>query len=87
MPVLSLSALFITLLRVLEIVLVADALLSWFVPSKDQFPRSITSQIADPLCAPFRKLLGGDRMGGFDLSPLIVLLVLQFMQRTLVGAP
>jgi uncharacterized protein YggT (Ycf19 family) len=82
----SLPALFVTLLQVLEIVLIADAVLSWVLPNKEQFPRSITSQIADPLCAPFRRLLGGDRMGGFDFSPLVVLIVLQLMRRTLVGA-
>ena len=86
MPETSLPALFVTLLRILEIVLIADAVLSWILPNKEQFPRSLTSQIADPLCAPFRKLLGGDRMGGFDFSPLVALIVLQIMRRTLVGA-
>jgi uncharacterized protein YggT (Ycf19 family) len=82
----SLPALFVTLLQVLEIVLIADAVLSWVVPSTEQFPRSITSQIADPLCAPFRKLLGGDRMGGFDFSPVVVLVVLQIMRGMLTSA-
>jgi YggT family protein len=86
MPESSLPALFVTLLQVLEIVLIADAVLSWVLPNKEQFPRSLTSQITDPLCAPFRKLLGGDRMGGFDFSPLIVLIVLQIMRGMLVGA-
>jgi YggT family protein len=82
----SLPALFVTLLQVLEIVLIADAVLSWVLPNKEQFPRSITSQIADPLCAPFRRLLGGDKAGGFDFSPLVVLIVLQIMRGMLVGA-
>lgn len=86
MPETSIPALFVSLLRVLEIVLIADAVLSWVLPNKEQFPRSLTSQIADPLCAPFRRLLGGDRMGGFDFSPLIVLIVLQLMRGMLVGA-
>ena len=80
----SLTALFITLLRVLEIVLIADAVLSWVLPNKDQFPRSLTSQIADPLCAPFRRLMGG--MGGIDFSPLIALIVLQVMRGMLRGS-
>lgn len=86
MPESSLPALFVTLLQVLEIVLIADAVLSWVFPNKEQFPRSLTSQIADPLCAPFRRLLGGDKMGGFDFSPLVVLIVLQIMRGMLVGA-
>jgi hypothetical protein len=43
MPETSLPALFVTLLQVLEIVLIADAVLSWVLPNKEQFPRSITS--------------------------------------------
>jgi uncharacterized protein YggT (Ycf19 family) len=30
--------------------------------------------------------LGGDRMGGFDFSPLVVLIVLQLMRGMLAGA-
>jgi uncharacterized protein YggT (Ycf19 family) len=82
----TLPALFVTLLQVLEIVLIADAVLSWVLPNKEQFPRSITTQIADPLCAPFRRLFGGDRMGGFDVSPVVVLIVLQIMRGMLVSA-
>lgn len=76
----TLSALFITLLRVLEWTIIADALLSWVAPNKEQFPRTITSQIADPLCAPFRKVIGPERMGGMDLSPVAALILLQVMQ-------
>jgi uncharacterized protein YggT (Ycf19 family) len=75
----SLPHLFITLLQVLEWVLIIDAVLSWIQPNREQFPRSITTQITDPLCAPFRKLLGGG-MGGFDFSPLIALIVLRLMR-------
>jgi YggT family protein len=76
----TLAALFITLLYVLELTIIFDALLSWVFPNKEQFPRSLTSQIADPLCAPFRKLIGPERMGGFDLSPLAALILLQVMR-------
>jgi uncharacterized protein YggT (Ycf19 family) len=79
-------ALFITLLRVLEYSILADVLLSWVVTDKEQFPRSITSQIADPLCAPFRKLIGPERTGGLDLSPVATLILLQVM-RSLLTRP
>jgi uncharacterized protein YggT (Ycf19 family) len=77
------AALFITLLRVLEYTILADALLSWVFPNKETFPRSVTSQIADPLCAPFRKLIGPDRMGGMDLSPIAAMITLQLMSSLL----
>jgi YggT family protein len=70
---------FLYLLKALEFVVIADSLLSWFVPSKESFPRSLTSQIADPLCAPFRALVGPDRLGGMDLSPIAVIILLQVM--------
>jgi uncharacterized protein YggT (Ycf19 family) len=76
-------ALFITLLRVLEYTILADALLSWVFPNEEQFPRSVTSQIAAPLCAPFRKLIGPDRMGGMDLSPIAAMITLQLMSSLL----
>ena len=71
--------LFLWLLQALEYIVIGDALLSWFVPNKESFPRSITSQIADPLCAPFRALVGPERLGGLDLSPIAVILTLQVM--------
>jgi uncharacterized protein YggT (Ycf19 family) len=75
--------LFATLLQVLEWTIIIDALLSWVVPNKEQFPRSLTSQIADPLCYPFRALIGPERTGGFDLSPIAALLLLRFMRSVL----
>lgn len=81
----NLVDMFIKLLWVLELTIFLDCLLSWVVPNEDQFPRSITSQIAGPLCAPFRKLIGPERTGGFDLSPIAVLIVLQVMRHLLTG--
>ena len=75
--------LFITLLRVLEYTILADALLSWVLPNKEEFPRSVTSQIADPLCAPFRKLISPERTGGMDLSPIATMIALQLMRSLL----
>ncbi|HKU42030.1 MAG TPA: YggT family protein [Polyangiales bacterium] len=75
----ELVGLFLLLLKALEFVVIADALLSWFAPNKESFPRSLTSQIADPLCAPFRALVGPERLGGMDLSPIAVILLLQVM--------
>jgi YggT family protein len=75
---------FLILLRVLEIIVLVDALLSWVAPNKENFPRSLTSQLADPLCAPFRALVGPDRTGGMDLSPIVVMILLQVM-RTLIA--
>ena len=76
--------LFITLLYLLEWMIIGDALLSWIQPDKTRFPRSLTSEIADPLCAPFRKLIGPERTGGLDLSPIATLILLQIMRSMLM---
>lgn len=65
------------LLRGISIIVVVDAVASWFVPSRDRFPRNITGTITEPLYAPIRKVLKPEKMGGIDLSPLVVLLCLQ----------
>jgi uncharacterized protein YggT (Ycf19 family) len=55
------------------------------MPDKSQFPRNLTSQITDPLYAPLRAVLRPERSGGLDFSPLIVLLLLSFMERMLLS--
>jgi YggT family protein len=77
-------SLFLKLLNILQYIIIADSLLSWVVPDKAQFPRSMTSQIVDPLCLPFRKLLPPERTGGLDLAPLIALLVLYLMSTMII---
>lgn len=63
------------LLNALWWLIIIDAVLSWVMPA-DQFPRSLTTQITDPLYAPFRALLKPERTGGFDVSPLLVMFII-----------
>lgn len=76
------SLLFLALTAMRWIIII-DAIASWF-RGPDQFPRNITNQITEPLYAPIRSILGGT--GGFDISPLIMLLLLHLGERMLVGA-
>jgi YggT family protein len=78
--------LFLYLLQALEFVVIADSLLSWLVPNRETFPRSLTAAIADPLCAPFRALVGPERLGGMDLSPIAVIVLLQVMRSMITRA-
>lgn len=64
-------------------IIIIDAISSWF-RAPDQFPRNITNQITEPLYAPIRAVLGG--MGGFDLSPLIMLMILHIGEGMLARA-
>jgi uncharacterized protein YggT (Ycf19 family) len=62
--------------------IIIDAVLSWVMP-EDRFPRSLTGQITDPLYAPIRAILKPDKTGGFDMSPLIVLMLVYAMESML----
>jgi YggT family protein len=69
----------LTIVTGIKWLILIDAILSWFMP-EDRFPRSLTGQLTDPLYAPFRAVLKPERTGGFDLSPLIVLMILFFFE-------
>jgi YggT family protein len=63
----------------LEIVILARVLLSWFDPGGRGAIAAFVIQTTEPLLAPIRRLL--PRTGMFDLSPLIVLIVLGVILR------
>ncbi len=69
-------------LRGLQLIIFADAILSWLM-TPEQFPRSFTTRITDPLYAPIRAVIGPDKTGGIDISPIAMLLLLNFMQNML----
>lgn len=70
------------LFQLLELILVVRILLSWF-PNIDWWkqPFKLLNEVTEPIFAPFRKLI--PPIGGFDLSPLAVLLFL-YMLETIV---
>lgn len=63
------------ILNALVVIVIADALLSW-VMAPGKFPRTLTRQITQPLYAPIHAILNPAKMG-IDISPIIVILVLQ----------
>ena len=73
-------------IRLFEIVLFVNIILSWFVHSTPNMAvRNIylwTSRIVDPLLAPIRRLLR-PYMGGmpFDISPFVLMMLLNFLGR------
>jgi uncharacterized protein YggT (Ycf19 family) len=73
-------------IRLLHLVLFVNVLLSWFVQSTPNMAvRNIylwTSQIVDPLLAPIRRLLRPYMSGmPFDISPLVLMMLLTFLGR------
>lgn len=67
------------LLTALWLLILARVLLSWVDPGGRSRFAAFVIQTTEPLLAPVRRLL--PRTGMFDLSPLIVLLVLGALMR------
>ncbi|MEE2877610.1 MAG: YggT family protein [Pseudomonadota bacterium] len=71
-------------------VLIAQAILSWLVAfnvvnMRNQFVAglwNILYQITEPFCRPIRNFL--PRMNGLDLSPLILILIIIFLERVII---
>jgi YggT family protein len=72
------------LINALELLILADVVLSWIMPDKRRFPRSLTTAITDPLYAPLHAVLKPEKTGGLDLSPLILLILLYFFESMLM---
>jgi YggT family protein len=70
--------------NILILLVVARAILSWLpVPPYHPTVRMLDS-LTEPLLRPFRKM-GRTAAGGFDFSPMILILVLIVAQRVLLG--
>lgn len=68
--------------EILSILIIADALLSFILPQYHPI-REALGRILNPLYAPIRKILPAP--GGFDFSPIILLLLVQFLVRLLTS--
>ena len=69
------------LVLALWVLILARVLLSWVDPTGRGRVAAFVIQMTEPILAPVRKAL--PRTGMFDLSPMIVLLVLGVLLRTL----
>lgn len=73
----QIAGLFRAFLYLLILATLARAVLSWFPVSPSNPFLRIVHQLTDPLIVPLRRRLPS--MGGFDFSPLIVIVVLYAM--------
>ena len=80
----SLLVLVAYLVRILTLAIVARAILSWF-PQVD--PRNtlvvLLYRLTEPILAPLRQVL--PRLGMFDITPMVAILLLVFIERALRG--
>lgn len=79
------QSLIVNLLRVLETIVLIQCLLSWFIRDGRNEIMNLLKTITNPILEPFRRIQ--ERFFGnmnIDLSPLLAILVLQFIRRTVV---
>ena len=69
------------LLDLYSLVVIASVVLSWMSLPEDNPVVRLVHQLTEPVFTPVRRVV--PTLGGFDLSPLIVLLVIGLLQRLL----
>jgi len=69
------------LLQILSFAILARVLISWISPNMDNPIIRILFEITEPILGPLRQFI--PRIGMFDLSPIIALLLIQFIQQLL----
>lgn len=64
-------------------VIIIRALISWVNPDPNNFIVQILQRVTEPVLRPIRKLVPSWKLG-VDLSPLIAILIIMFLQVALV---
>lgn len=67
-------------------VVIAAALITWVSPDPRNPIVVFLRRVTEPVLEPVRRLLPPWKTGGLDLSPLIVLIGIQFVERVLLPA-
>lgn len=78
----SLVILITTVANILTIMIIAEALLSWFLPP-DHPIRAALGQILNPIYAPIRRIIPA--MGAMDITPIVVLLLVQVIEQVVLS--
>lgn len=73
------------ILQILVILIIARALISWVDPMGRNQISQLLIKVTEPVLAPIRNLLGAG-LGGFDLSPIIAILIIQVIIQALAVA-
>jgi YggT family protein len=79
-------AIIVWILNILAIAIIIRSLLSWVDPMGRNPISQVLIQVTEPVLAPIRNLMGGGGIGGFDLSPIIAILLIQVIARVLAGS-
>lgn len=69
---------------ILSLAIIGRALLSWFDPGFRSAVGKIIFQITEPVISPIRQFVPS--IGMMDISPIIALLLIQFLSRLITSA-
>jgi YggT family protein len=72
------------LLNLYSWIIIAAALISWVSPDPRNPIVMFLRLVTEPVLMPVRRLLPPWKTGGLDLSPLIVLIAIQFVERVIL---
>jgi YggT family protein len=72
----------IALIDLYSLVLFVSVILSWFRPDPDNAIVKVIHQLTEPVLSRVRQILPS--AGGFDFSPMVVLIALQLLKGLLV---
>ena len=67
-------------------VIIAAALMTWVSPDPRNPVVMFLRRVTEPVLEPVRRMLPPWKTGGLDLSPLIVLIAIQFVERVVLRA-
>jgi YggT family protein len=67
-------------------VIIAAALMTWVSPDPRNPIVMFLRRVTEPVLEPVRRMLPPWKTGGLDLSPLIVLIAIQFVERVVLPA-
>ena len=68
----------------LTLLILARALLSWFDPGMRSTIGKLLVDITEPLIGPIRRMMPS--AGGLDFSPIVAIILLQFVERIILQA-
>ena len=69
--------------KIYSVLLIVRILMSWIQPNPLNPLVRFLRRVTDPVLEPFRQLIPS--IGGLDLSPMVVLFLLQFLERLVIG--
>ncbi|HEV8532413.1 MAG TPA: YggT family protein [Methylomirabilota bacterium] len=76
---LGLINLLMNLLHIYSFIIIAAALITWVQPNPYNPIVQFLRRVTEPVLRPVRGLVPPEKLGGLDISPLIVLVVIEYV--------